>query len=147
MKILLLQDVKALGRMGEIVNVSDGYARNYLIPKKLAVEADQKIVEKVERERKYEELKKKKEIEEANEKISELMKTVLVVKANSGEENKLYGSVTSSDVAEKISEYLGENFDRKNIEMDPIKELGTYEVKIKFGNGLSGKVKVRVEKN
>jgi|YelNatPaOPRAMG01_1025707.scaffolds.fasta_scaffold06959_4 large subunit ribosomal protein L9 len=147
MKILLLQDVKALGRRGEIVNVSDGYARNYLIPKKLAVEADQKIVEKVERERKYEELKKKKEIEEANEKISELMKTVLVVKANSGEENKLYGSVTSSDVAEKISEYLGENFDRKNIEMDPIKELGTYEVKIKFGNGLSGKVKVRVEKN
>ena len=75
------------------------------------------------------------------------MKTILVVKANSGEENKLYGSVTSSDVAEKISEYLGESFDRKNIEMDPIKELGTYEVKIKFGNGLSGKVKVRVEKN
>ncbi|MCL5032921.1 MAG: 50S ribosomal protein L9 [Thermotogae bacterium] len=147
MKILLLQDVKALGRTGEIVDVSDGYARNYLIPKKIAVEADQKIVEKVERERKSEELKKKKEIEEANKKISELMKTVLVVKANSGEENKLYGSVTSSDVAEKISEYLGESFDRKNIEMDPIKELGTYEVKIKFGNGLSGKVKVRVEKN
>lgn len=147
MKILLLQDVKALGRTGEIVDVSDGYARNYLIPKKIAVEADQKIVEKVERERKSEELKKKKEIEEANKKISELMKTVLVVKANSGEENKLYGSVTSSDVAEKISEYIGESFDRKNIEMDPIKELGTYEVKIKFGNGLSGKVKVRVEKN
>ncbi|MGC8545758.1 50S ribosomal protein L9 [Athalassotoga sp.] len=147
MKVLLLQDVKALGRTGEIVNVSDGYARNYLIPKKIAVEADQKIVEKVERERKSEELKKKKEIEEANKKISELMKTILVVKANSGEENKLYGSVTSSDVAEKISEYLGESFDRKNIEMDPIKELGTYEVKIKFGNGLSGKVKVRVEKN
>ncbi len=147
MKVLLLQDVKALGRMGEIVNVSDGYARNYLIPKKLAVEADQKIVKEVEREKTLEELKKKKEIEEANRKISELMKTVLVVKANSGEENKLYGSVTSSEIAEKISEYLGESFDRKNIEMEPIKELGTYEVKMKFGNGLSGKVKVRVEKN
>ncbi len=147
MKVLLLQDVKALGKMGEIVNVSDGYARNYLIPQKLAIEADQKVVKKVEKEKVLQELKKKKEIEEANRKISELMKTVLVIKANSGEGNKLYGSVTSSEVAEKISEYLGESFDRKNIEMEPIKELGTYEVKVKFGNGLSGKVKVRVEKN
>ncbi len=147
MKVLLLQDVKALGKMGEIVNVSDGYARNYLIPQKLAIEADQKVVKKVEKEKVLQELKKKKEIEEANRKISELMKTVLVIKANSGEGNKLYGSVTSSEVAEKISEYLGESFDRKNIEMEPIKELGTYEVKVKLGNGLSGKVKVRVEKN
>ncbi len=147
MKVLLLQDVKALGIKGEIVNISDGYARNYLIPKKLAIEANQNVIEKVEREKKLQESKKKKEIEDANKKISELMETVLVVKANSGEENKLYGSVTSSEIAEKISEYLGESFDRKNIEMNPIKELGTYEVKIKFGNGLSGKVKVRVEKN
>ncbi len=147
MKVFLLQDVKALGKMGEIVNVSDGYARNYLIPQKLAIEADQKVVKKVEKEKVLQELKKKKEIEEANRKISELMKTVLVIKANSGEGNKLYGSVTSSEVAEKISEYLGESFDRKNIEMEPIKELGTYEVKVKLGNGLSGKVKVRVEKN
>lgn len=147
MKVLLLQDVKALGKSGEIVNVSDGYARNYLIPQKLVVGADQKIVEKVDKEKMANDLKRKKEIEEANKKIEELTKTVLVIKANSGEGNKLYGSVTSSEIAQKLSEYIGEPFDRKNIEMDPIKDLGIYEVKVKFGNGLSSKVKVRVEKN
>lgn len=147
MKVLLLQDVKALGKAGEIVNVSDGYGRNYLIPQNLATGADQKIVEKVDKEKVANELKRKKEMEEATKKIEELTKTVLVIKANSGEGNKLYGSVTSSEIAQKLSEYIGEPFDRKNIEMDPIKDLGSYEIKVKFGNGLSGKVKVRVEKN
>ncbi len=147
MKVLLLQDVKALGRMGDIVEVSDGYARNYLLPRKLATLANEKVIEQVNKEKKAEELRKKKEMEEAAKKISELMKTTIVVKAKAGEGNKLYGSVTSSEIAEKLSEYFGEPFDKKNIEVEPIKELGLYEAKVKFGNGLSGKVKIRVEKS
>ncbi|HEU24109.1 MAG: 50S ribosomal protein L9 [Mesoaciditoga sp.] len=147
MKVLLLQDVKALGRMGEIVEVSDGYARNYLLPRKLATLANEKVIEQVNKEKKAEELRKKKAMEEASKKISELMKTTIVVKAKAGEGNKLYGSVTSSEIAEKLSEYFGEPFDKKNIELEPIKELGLYEAKVKFGNGLSGKVKIRVEKS
>ncbi|MGC8705215.1 MAG: 50S ribosomal protein L9 [Athalassotoga sp.] len=147
MKVLLLQDVKALGRMGEIVEVSDGYARNYLLPRKLATLANEKVIEQVNKEKRAEELRKKKAMEEASKKISELMKTTIVVKAKAGEGNKLYGSVTSSEIAEKLSEYFGEPFDKKNIELEPIKELGLYEAKVKFGNGLSGKVKIRVEKS
>lgn len=147
MKVLLLQDVKALGRMGEIVEVSDGYARNYLLPRKLATLANEKVIAQVNKEKRAEELRKKKAMEEASKKISELMKTTIVVKAKAGEGNKLYGSVTSSEIAEKLSEYFGEPFDKKNIELEPIKELGLYEAKVKFGNGLSGKVKIRVEKS
>ncbi|BBJ28750.1 50S ribosomal protein L9 [Athalassotoga saccharophila] len=147
MKVLLLQDVKALGRMGDIVEVSDGYARNYLLPRKLATLANEKVIEQVNKEKKAEELRKKKAMEEAAKKIDELMKTTIVVKAKAGEGNKLYGSVTSSEIAEKLSEYFGEPFDKKNIEVEPIKELGLYEAKVKFGNGLSGKVKIRVEKS
>lgn len=147
MKVLLMQDVKALGRMGEIVEVSDGYARNYLIPQKLAVIANDKVIEQVNKEKKAEELRKQKAMEEANKKISELMKTTIIIKAKAGEGNKLYGSVTSAEIAEKLSEYFEEPFDKKNIEVEPIKELGLYEAKVKFGNGLSGKVKIRVEKS
>ncbi len=147
MKVLLMHDVKALGKSGEIVNVSDGYARNYLIPQKLAIEATKDIVGEVNKKKIKQDIKRKKEIEEANKKISELMKATIVIKANSGEGNKLYGSVTSNEVAQKISEYLGEEFDRKNIEMEPIKELGIHEVKVKFGNGVSGRIEVRIEKN
>lgn len=142
-----MQDVKALGRMGEIVEVSDGYARNYLIPQKLAVIANDKVIEQVNKEKKAEELRKQKAMEEANKKISELMKTTIIIKAKAGEGNKLYGSVTSAEIAEKLSEYFEEPFDKKNIEVEPIKELGLYEAKVKFGNGLSGKVKIRVEKS
>jgi len=146
-KIFLLQDVKALGKAGEIVDVADGYARNYLLPNKLAAEATKSVIDSVKRKKLEEDAKRKKEIAEANQKIAELMKAEIVIKAHSGEANKLYGSVTSNEIAQKLSEYLGKEFDRKNIEMEPIKELGIHDVKVKFGNGVSGKITVRVEKN
>ena len=146
MKILLLKDVKGLGKSGDIVKASDGYARNYLIPKKMAVVASPNVVRKVEMENKAKEKKRQEEVKRANEKLNELMKGVLVIHAKAGNGEKLYGAVTSTDVAEKISEYLGEPFDRKSVDMEPIKSLGIYEVKVKFGNGVSGKIKVKVER-
>ncbi|WP_036225957.1 50S ribosomal protein L9 [Mesoaciditoga lauensis] len=146
MKVLLLQDVKGLGKSGDIVKASDGYARNYLIPKKMAVVATPDVVKKVELQRKAQEKKRQEEIKKASEKLNELMKGVLVIHAKAGKGEKLYGAVTSADIAKKISEYLGEEFDRKNIDMEPIKSLGTFDVKIKLGNGVSGKIKVKVER-
>ncbi len=144
-KVLLLQDVKGLGKSGEIVKASDGYARNYLIPRKMAVIATPDVVKRVEAQKKVQERKRKRAIEEANEKLQNLMKGVLTIPAKAGAKGKLYGAVTSADVAQRIGEYLGEEFDRKNIEMEPIKSIGIYEVKVKFGNGVSGKIKVKVE--
>ncbi len=146
MKVLLLQDVKGLGKSGDIVKASDGYARNYLIPKKMAVVATPDVVKKVELQRKAQEKKRQEEIKKASEKLNELMKGVLVIHAKAGKGEKLYGAVTSADIAKKISEYLGEEFDRKNIDTEPIKSLGTFDVKIKLGNGVSGKIKVKVER-
>ncbi len=145
MKVLLLQDVKGLGKSGEIVKASDGYARNYLIPRKMAVIATPNVIKRVEMQKKAEEKKKARAVEEANEKLQNLMKGVLKIPAKAGEKGKLYGAVTSADVARKISDYLNEEFDRKNITMEPIKSVGTYEVKVKFGNGVSGKIRVKVE--
>lgn len=145
-KVLLLEDVKALGKAGEVVKTSDGYARNYLIPKKFAVMATPELMKKVEQQKKYKAKKREEEIKKANEKLNDLMKKILVIRAKAGKGDKLYGAITSANVAEKISEILGEKFDRKNIEMESIRAIGLYDVKVKFGNGVTGKIKVKVER-
>lgn len=146
MKVLLLKDVKALGKAGEVVKVSDGYGRNYLIPKKLATVATASVIKQIKEKKRVEERKKEEDKKKANEKLNALLKKVITIYGRAGKGEKLYGAITSSDVAEKISEYLGEDFDRKNIEMNPIKALGLYEVKVKLGNGISGKIRVKVER-
>jgi len=145
-KVFLLKDVKSLGKAGEIVKVSDGYGRNYLIPKGLAAVATTNIVDQVKGKKRIEEKKRKENIRKANEKLNTLLKEVITIRSRAGNGEKLYGAITSSDVAEKISEYLGEKFDRKNIEMKPLKSLGLHEIKVKFGNGVSGKIKIKVER-
>ncbi len=145
-KVLLLEDVKALGKAGEVVKASDGYARNYLIPKKLAVMATPEIMKKVEQQKKIKAKKREEEVKKASEKLNDLMKKFLVIHAKVGRGDKLYGAITSANVAEKVSKILGEKFDRKNIEMEPIRTIGLYDVKVKFGNGVTGKIKVKVER-
>ncbi len=146
MKVLLLEDVKALGKTGEVVKASDGYARNYLIPKKFAVVATPEIMKKVERQKKLKAKKREEEVKKANEKLNDLMKKVLVIHAKAGKGDKLYGAITSANVSEKISEILDEKFNRKSIEMEPIRAIGLYDVKVKFGNGVTGKIKIKVER-
>ncbi len=142
MKVLLQADVESLGHAGDIVNVSDGYARNFLIPKKLAVIADEKnmrVFEHLKRQTEEKIRKIKKQAETLAEKISSLTLT-LTVKA--GEEGKLFGSITSINIAEELKKQ-GLNIDRKKIMLDqPLKTLGEYEVKIKLEGNVTASLKV-----
>lgn len=143
MKVILSEDVKSLGLMGEVVNVSDGYARNFLLPKKFAVEANTKNLKEFEHNKKI--------ITERAAKIKESFKSVadklssltLTIKAKTGEDDKLFGSVTNMNVAEALAA-AGHDIDKKKIVMEPIKKLGEYSVTIKLHTDLSAEVKVNV---
>ncbi len=144
MKVILQDDVKSLGKMGEVVNVSDGYARNYLIPKKLAVEANVKNVRSLEHEKKKLEDKAKKLRNEAQGLSDKLSSLTLTLPAKAGEEEKLFGSVTSKDIAEALKAQ-GLDIDRKRILLDePIKRLGSYTVGVKVHQEVTAQVNVNI---
>jgi len=144
MKVILREDVKNLGHMGEVVNVSDGYARNFLLPKKFAVEANTKNLKEFEHNKKViaERASKIKEsVKSAAEKLSAVS---LTIKAKTGEDDKLFGSVTNMNIAEALTAE-GYDIDKKKIVMDePIKRLGEYSVTIKLHPEISTQIKVQV---
>lgn len=144
MKVILKEDMKSLGQMAEIVNVSAGYARNYLIPKQLAVEANTKNLKEFEHYRKHI-LQKASRIKEALKTTSEKLSTItLTIKAKAGEEEKLFGSVTSMDIAEALKAD-GFDIDKKKISIEePIKRLGIYSVNVKFHPEITSQIKVQV---
>ncbi len=147
MKVILKEDVKNLGIMGNLVNVADGYGRNYLIPKNLAVEANPKNIKKFEHEKNIilEEAKKVKKT--AEELASKLSNITLNIEANAGEEDKLFGSVTNIDIAEAISKYGIEVDKRKIILPDElIKRLGVYNIHIKLHPEVTASVNLEVKK-
>ena len=144
MKVILRQKVADLGNIGDVVTVSDGYARNYLIPRDLATRADKAKVRQLEHERRMitaREGKALKAIQELAKKIDDLSCT-LTVKA--GDEDKLFGSVSAADIAQALHEAEIE-VDKKNIELEePIKELGVYSVPISLGRGITARLKLWV---
>lgn len=145
MEVILKEDVQNLGGMGEIVNVSDGYARNYLIPRKLAAVADKKNVKKLEHEKRVIDRRAEKLKADAQTMADRLSAVTLKIEAKAGEEEKLFGSVTAMDVAEALK---GEGFDvdKKKIVIDePIKRLGTHAVAVKVGKDVTATVNVEVE--
>ena len=144
MKIILRQDMDALGLEGETVDVANGYARNYLIPKGIALEANIQNVKLFETQRKKIEIKRVKAKEEA-EKIKEKLADVMItISQKAGDEDKLYGSVTNMDIAAHL-EKQGILIDRKKISMDkPIKTLGEFEVSIRLYPEVTGSIKVAV---
>jgi large subunit ribosomal protein L9 len=144
MKIILNEDVKNLGRMGEVFDVSDGYARNYLIPKKLASEANTGNLKEMEHH-KTSLIKKAEKIKTALKEASEKLSNVTItIKAKAGEEDKLFGAVTSKDIAEALK-VEGFDIDKKKILLeDPIKRIGEYTVDIKIHSEISSHVKVIV---
>jgi large subunit ribosomal protein L9 len=148
MKIVLMQDVPKLGKKGQIVNVSDGYARNFLIPKGLAKEATPEVIKELERQ-KEEERKRQEEQRKAREELlSELQKHVFKIKVKAGECGKLFGSLTNSNIAEEIEKVLGKEFDKRWISLESnIKSVGLYDVVVKLPGGVSGKIKVEVVKS
>ena len=144
MKIILKEDVQNLGFMGETVNVADGYARNFLMPKNLAIPATNSNVKTVEHEKKIIDKKKAKIASELTEIKNNLEKTEIIIPVKVGENEKIFGSITSMDIENKLKD-SGFNIDRKIINLDnTIKELGIQTVKIKLSKDIVAEIKVNV---
>lgn len=146
MKIILLEDVKALGKKGEIVNVSDGYARNFILPKKLGLEATGKNLNDLKLKKANEEKVAKEQLEEAQAlgKKIEAGQVELAIKV--GEGGKAFGSVSSKEIAAALKEQMGYDIDKKKIQLkDAIKVLGTHDVPIKLHSKVTAKLKVIVK--
>lgn len=144
MKIILRQDMDALGLEGDTVDVANGYARNYLIPKGIALEASIQNVKLFETQRKKIEIKRLKAKEEAEKVKEKLADVMITISQKAGDEDKLYGSVTNMDIAAHL-EKQGILIDRKKISLDkPIKTLGEFEVSIRLYPEVTGSIKVTV---
>ncbi|WAM31006.1 50S ribosomal protein L9 [Caldicellulosiruptor naganoensis] len=145
MKVVLLQDVKGLGKKDSIVEVNDGYARNYLIPRKLAVPLTEGLEKHIKEKKEAEQKKKEKELMLAKELADKLEKSFVIIKAKAGENGKLFGSITNKEIADEIKKQLGIDIDKKKIELeDPIKQIGSYEVSIRLYQGVLAKLKIHV---
>ena len=145
MQIILIQDVNNLGGSNEVVTVKNGYARNFLIPKKLAVEASPSNLKQLEERLKQLKKKEDKMLAEINKVIAALQDGTLKIGAKTGTSGKIFGSVTNVQVARAIREQKGYEIDRRRIQLlDEIKELGTYKAKVDFGNGNETEVSLEI---
>lgn len=145
MKVVLLQDVKALGKKDDVVDVSDGYARNFLFPKGLAVEATKGKLNEISQKKSALENKKRQEMEEAKALAERLSKIEVAIKTKAGAGGKLFGSITAKDIADIIKKEHKIEIDRKKIVLDDaIKSLGTQEIEIKVYPEIAAKVKVTI---
>lgn len=147
MKVILKEDVDNLGDIGSIVDVKDGYGRNFLIPRNLAVEANTKNIKHFEHQKSMIQAKIKKVKGSADTLAEKLSAMNISIEARSGEEDKLFGSVTTKDIADAISQQGIEVNKRKVLLDEPIKRLGTYEVSVKLHPEVTAKVNVEVKKS
>ncbi len=144
MKVILRQTIDTLGQIGEIVDVKDGYALNYLIPKQYAYLALKGNLRAIEEEKKQLQKRKDKEVDEAKALAAELEKVSIQISVQVGEEDKIFGSVTSQMIADKLKE-KGFDIEKRKIEIDEqIKSLGIYDVKVKVHQAVSATIKVWV---
>lgn len=144
MKVILKEDVKSIGSMGQTVDVSDGFARNYLVPRGLAVEANLKNIRSLEHEKKVIQEKARKVKNSVQDLANRLANMNVVIKTKAGEEGKLFGSVTTMDIAEQLKNQ-GIEIDKKKISLDePIKRLGTYAVNLKLHSEITAQVNIQV---
>ena len=144
MKVLLIKDVKGLGKAGEIKNVKDGYARNFLLPKGFAKLATDEVIKSWQEEQKRKEEELKKEISKINELKEKIEKTTLVIKHKLGANGQLYGAITNKEVANELLKQ-GIEIDKRDIEMKQIKSVGEYNIDIKLGHGIHANLKLIVE--
>jgi large subunit ribosomal protein L9 len=144
MKVILRADLEKKGEAGDLIDVADGYARNYLIPRGLAVEATPGNIKRMEQEHAVIERRKAKEAEAAKEVADKLENVGITLTAKAGE-GRLFGSITSMDIAEALSEKVGVEIDKRKIDLEePIKELGDYDITIKFTPTVFRQVSVHV---
>jgi large subunit ribosomal protein L9 len=142
---ILLKDVDTLGSAGDAVDVSPGYLRNYLVPRKLAQAATQASLEEAQRRREVAEKAAQEALDRAEQTAALLAKTVLTIQHRAGEDGRLYGSVTSAEIADAIADARGLKVDRRKIQLDePIREVGTYMVNVELPGGAIAAVKTIV---
>lgn len=144
MKVFLKQDVKGLGKKGELVNTSDGYARNFLFPKGLASEANAQAMSEFKNKQQAEKYRIDTETAAAKSAAERLSGKTIRISAKAGQNGKLFGSVTSKEIAEKVKEQFSVDVDKRKIIVDDIKQFGTYEFEVKLYQGISAKLFVMV---
>lgn len=146
MKMILLQDVKNLGKKGAVVDVADGYARNFLLPRKLAEAATDGHLRLIDKEKADQAARAQREQEKAQQLAEQLAEKAVPVKVKVGEGGRLFGSVTAADVATALSKQAGTAIDKRKVQLnDPIKKLGTYTVSVKLHPKVSAKIQVDVQ--
>ncbi len=145
MKVILKQDVEKLGKKEDLVEVNNGYARNYLIPRGLAAEANAKNINIMKSKKNAEMAKKQKEMEGSKELAARIEGNTVTIKVKAGENGKLFGSITSMDIAEAMNKALGVNVDKKKISIsEPIKTLGVADVEVRLHQGVHANLSVKV---
>ncbi len=145
MKVILLVDVKGTGKKNDVLNVSDGYARNFLFPKKWAVEANPAAVKEIERKRALEEKLEQERKEEALAKAAALRGKVIQIVAKGGEKGRLYGSITTQEISDALKAQHGIEVDKRKIECEPIRQAGDVDITVWVYSGITTTMKVHVE--
>lgn len=145
MKVILLEDVKSLGKKGQVVDINDGYARNYVLPKKLGIEANNKNMNDLKLKNANDEKIAKQQLEAAKTFAAEMEKDEVIVSIKAGEGGRTFGSVSSKEIATAYKEQCGKEIDKKKIQLtEAIKNFGVYEVSVKVHPKVTGKLKVKV---
>ncbi len=145
MKVILLEDVKGQGKKGELVNVSDGFARNFLFPKKLAKPADNQTIQEIKAKKESEEYRKAEEKKYAAALAEKLKGTVLTFKSTGGADGRLYGAVTAKDISDKLQSEFGLAVDKRKIVLnETIKTVGEYDLEIKLYPEINANIKLKV---
>ena len=144
MKVILLTDVKGTGKKSEILNVSDGFARNYLFPRKWAMEATPSAVKDIERRHALEEKMEAERRAQASEKAAALKNQTISIAAKCGEKGRLYGSITTQEIADALKLQHGIEIDKRKIDCEPIRQTGEYEATVSVYSGITAKMKVIV---
>ena len=145
MKVILKADIKGVGKKDEVINASDGYARNFLFPKNLAVEANAENMSKLKAQKDSNQFKKDTEKEEAKKLAEKLTKIMTRIEVKAGENGKIFGGVTSKEISEELKKQYKIDIDKKKIILNEnIKNLGSFDISMKLFEGVTGKLKVKV---
>ena len=148
MKIILLEDVKSLGKKGQVIEVSDGYARNCILPKKLGLEANSQNMNNLKLQNANKEKIAKENLAKAKEYAEQLSKLTIVVKMKAGEGGRAFGSISSKEIVEEAKKQHGVELDKKKVVLpEPIKNFGSYEISVKLHPEVVAKLMVKVEEN
>lgn len=145
MKVILLDNIKGVGKKDEVINASDGYARNFLFPRKLAVEANAENMSKLNNKKEANNYRKDLEKQEAQEIAKKLKGILLKMKVKAGENGKIFGGVTAKEISENLKTQYNMEIDKKKVDLkEPIKTLGSFQVNIKLYEGVVGTLKLEV---